>query len=350
MRLAALALVLVAPALAAQGAPADSSGAAGSDSARAPAAIYAADSVLPLTLAFDVRAVKRDRRDEPEWRGAVLTIAGADGAPVELPARVRARGVFRRKLCVFPPLRLDIVRGKAAGTPAAGIGRPKLVTHCRGDRRFEQYLYEEYLIYRSYAVLTPIAFQARLARITYADSGGATPEARPAILVEDADRMAARNGLQILEAEGARARDLDAFQGALFGVFQYLVGNTDWSISTLHNVELAQRAGTVFPVPYDFDWSGVINAHYATPNPVLRLRSVTQRLYRGYCEHNAELPRVLALFLERREALLALWREPPPGYDPARARRAVEYLEEFYREIQDPAKAFRALEEACRPG
>ena len=61
-------------------------------------------------------------------------------------------------------------------------------------------------------------------------------------------------------------------------VFQYMVGNTDWSMVRFHNVEVSRTPrGVYVPVPYDFDWTGLVSTRYARPNEGLGIRSVRQR-------------------------------------------------------------------------
>ncbi|MDQ3697190.1 MAG: hypothetical protein M3373_04095 [Gemmatimonadota bacterium] len=333
--LAVLALAPVAATARAQDPAADSSG------------IFAAESALPLTLAGDLRALFRDRGDEHPWREATLTYPDSGGATASLPVRVRTRGLWRLRNCTVPPLRLRFAKEHVKGTPFEGQDRPKLVTHCRDAGEYEQYVVQEYLLYRAYSLLTPVGFRARLARVTYADSGRGKSSTHNAVLLEAPSQLARRNGLTVLEAKGARPDDLEPYQSALFGVFQYFIGNTDWSISGLHNVELVQGGGAVYPVPFDFDFSGAIATRYATPDPQIPIKSVVQRHYRGYCASQPQLEKVFALFNEKKEAIYALYRTPGP-LDRRHEERALEYFDAFYRIINDPARVRRDMLWSCR--
>lgn len=309
--------------------------------------VFAADSVLALTITANLKALGHDRGEKRPWRGATLTHAGAGGPPATLPARLRTRGIYRLRMCSYPPLRLDIAKGASKDALFDGAGEPKLVTQCGDGERWERYLLEEYLIYKTYQLLTPLSFRSRLARITWADSAGGGAKTRWAVVVEDPQRLARRHGAKVLEVKGARSQDLDPYQSALFAVFQYFVGNTDWSISALHNVELVQQPGTIYPVAYDFDWSGVIATSYATPDPRLKTRSVTERVYRGWCANNAELPKVLALFNEKKDAIYALYRSAS-WLDAREVKRSLDYYDDFYETINDKGRLEREIVKACR--
>ena len=67
-----------------------------------------------------------------------------------------------------------------------------------------------------------------------------------------------------------------------------MIGNTDWNLDKSHNIELIRPAsgGAPIPVPYDFDWSGLIAPPYARPNQMLGIGSVKQRLFRGFCRRS----------------------------------------------------------------
>lgn len=346
-------LATLAAALAPLGGGAGAAGAQSADSSagggRGPsAAIFAAIAPLPVTLTANLGRLRRDDTADPPWRAATLAYTGGDGAAVTLPVRVRTRGNWRLKNCVFPPLRLNLTRA-ARGGWFDGMDKPKLVNYCRDDDQSEQYVVQEYQLYRVYNLLTPLSHRARLLRVAYADSAtGRVETTRHAILLEEDDSLAARAGATILEQKGATANDLDPHAMVLFSVFQYLIGNTDWSVNGLHNVMLLARDMTHFPVAYDFDHAGTVDARYARPNVILPIKHVRERLYRGYCAPPEAYAPVFALFEERREAIYALYADEIGRLlEPAAARRTLAYFDEFYATIRDPGLAKRRIMDAC---
>ena len=222
-------------------------------SAAGPAAVRAQDSLprppvatfydrpepLAITLTANFNALRRDLQSDPPWRPATVTLADPAGTVVALDARLRARGIWRRRNCQMPPLRIDFVRAAVAPTPLAGVNRPKLVQFCQDASRPEQYVLSELQLYRAYALLTPMSHQARLLRVTYVDSGSSRVRTtRYAFLLEEPAAMARRLGARELDYKGATSDDLDERNRVIMGVFQFMIGNTDWSVSALHNVEL----------------------------------------------------------------------------------------------------------------
>jgi hypothetical protein len=157
----------------------------------------------------------------------------------------------------------------------------------------------------------------------------------------------------------------DRQQVTLMSVFQYMIGNTDWAVSTLHNVRLVydqaradslQAAGVfdgsasaVLAVPYDFDWAGLVDAPYATPDPILNIRTVRQRKYMGFCRTADELRPVLERFRAREADLYALIRDFPPPTPDVRDE-SVAYLREFFEQIATERGVERAFMRDCLGG
>jgi hypothetical protein len=325
--------------------------------------LFASDEILALTIEGPLSRVLRERGDEKQSFPGVVRYATPGGRDVTVDVVLRTRGKFRLlpKTCAFPPLRLDFRKSETDGTLFEGQSRLKLVTHCQDKRaEYEQFVLQEYLIYRIYALFTPRSFRVRLARVTYVDGEGKRePITRYGFFIEPDAAVAVRNGWEVLQVpvvppEQMRQEDLVRFE-----VFQYFIGNTDWepfqpakdAEFCCHNAVLI---GSLFddlavPVPYDFDWSGVISAPYARPQPILGIRSVRERRYWGVCRPREQLDAVFPEFLARREAIYALVRSQP-DLDPGRMERMLEYFDDFYGIIGDARKVTREMEDQCRGG
>ncbi|MEP6491132.1 MAG: hypothetical protein ABJF01_00550 [bacterium] len=303
-----------------------------------------------VTLTTNIRQLRADKDTNPPWRAATFTHTATGAAPVTIPVRVRTRGIWRLKTCEYPPLRLNFTSEAVKHTEFRGLDRPKLVNYCRNDDSYEQYLMQEFQLYRVYRLLTPLSHAVRLLRITYADSATGKPEAtRYGFIEEDPDGLAARVGGRMLKLKGAGVTDLEPYQSALVGLFQYMIGNTDFALSALHNAELlATKTGEYVPIVYDFDFSGAVNARYATVDARLPIHSVRSRLYRGYCVPADAYPKVFAQFNAKKDSIYALYRDPlgkllAPGI----ADETLKYFDEFYKTINDPRAAKQQIMEAC---
>jgi hypothetical protein len=154
-----------------------------------------------------------------------------------------------------------------------------------------------------------------------------------------------------MELKGAIQQDLDPYHDALVGLFQYFIGNTDWSIYALHNMELVtqQETGSFIPVAFDFDFSGVINTNYATPDPKLSIQRVRDRLFRGYCESYENYEKAMAKFNEKKDAIYALYGDDPIGklIKPKTVEGTLKYYDEFYKTINDARRARKEISDDC---
>lgn len=322
-------------------------GAAQSELAR----LFQSDDVLEFTIEADIDKLRRDRREDSEQLPGSVVVQLPDGKVEILPVKVRTRGHFRldRDACWFPPMRLNFRTRDLKGTIFDGQDKLKLVTHCRQQREFEQNVIEEYLVYRLYNLLTEVSYSVRLARVTYVDiNGGDDTITRYGVLIEAADMLAARFAGEILEMRMLRPAIYDAEQAALMSMFQYMVGNTDWSMMVFHNMKLLRRGdGSFAPIPFDFDWSGVVDAQYATPDPQFRTGSVRQRVYRGFCRPTVDFDAIYQQFRAVEDTAYQLVRSQV-GLSEGNKRKLIDYLEKFYEVINDPDKTHDRIVKACR--
>lgn len=322
--------------------------------------LFTETSEIEILIEGPIGALVRAAPRSTEPYAATLTLTGE---PQVFEIKLEARGVSRRVsgICSFPPLRLDFDRDDVGETLFAGQNRLKLVTRCRGGANYEQLTVLEYLAYRLYNEITPLSYRVRSARVTYRDSDGRRrEETQFGFLIEDIDDVAARNGrvaLDVLSGD-VPSSGLDPEIAARAALFQYMIGNLDWDMvqahagdECCHNGKLiAARADArmaVVPVPYDFDFSGLVNAPYATPPPSLPVHNVRTRHFRGYCRHNDQMPSAIAHFLARRDALYALI-DGESRLSASRQRSTRAYLDDFFETIENPDQVERRLIRRCR--
>jgi hypothetical protein len=261
------------------------------------------------------------------------------------------------EICQFPPLRVEFTRPPPPGSLFAGQKKLKLVTHCRGNASFQQHLLLEYAAYRMYQQLTPLGFKVRLADVTYRQDDGRPYVERLGFFLEDTGDVAARNGLKEVHApDTIPVSSLSPRDSARYVLFEHMLGNHDWSMHAgprgedcCHNAKLIggpwTTPGATVPIPYDFDFSGFVDAPYATPPDELRISNVRTRVYRGYCAQNAQAAAVAARMRSARPQLLATL-AATPGLEPRTLARAQAYLDGFFRDIADDS-AVSALLKRC---
>jgi hypothetical protein len=215
---------------------------------------------------------------------------------------------------------------------------------------------EEYAAYRAFSLLSAASFRVRPLRINYVDTEGRLEEGarqRFGFLIEPPEQLAKRNGGTLLERKGVSLSQLDPDQAALVYVFQYMIGNTDWSLTTgdgseycCHNGQLLEIDGRIHYVPYDFDLAGLVNAPYAKPDPSLRLRSVRSRRYRGFCTHPETLLSAIRALVEREEDMYGVIRSTP-GLSEKERKANLEYLDDFFEDARDEEKLRKNFEKRC---
>jgi hypothetical protein len=311
---------------------------------------------LAFTLAADFKAVSRERSfDSTKSFAALLTVTGQRGeaAAVPLEVNLRPRGALRRRsdVCSFMPLSIEFVKQAAKPTAFDGQSKLKLLAHCNESQSFDQLVLLEYLAYRLYNLMTPLSFRVRLARATYVDSkSGRTLSTHNAVFIEDDDDVARRMEGRAVEKTGLLFRDFDQESLTLMTVFQYMIGNPDYSISGMHNVRLLQTPANVrYPITWDFDVTGLVNPRYAVPNARLRqeIAAVRARTYLGPCRTAEEFEPTLAAFRARQAEMQALV-SSIPGLGDAERRKAAEYLGEFFTVISNKESLKRELIDTCR--
>lgn len=316
-----------------------------------PPPIYSEAAPLQFTLHAPFGKLKRDRGEQTVYRPAHITLKG-DSGEVRIPVRLRTRGIWRKKNCEIPPLMMNFTNDSAKKTVFARLDRARFTLHCRNNDEYEQYVLQEYQLYRVHRLLTPWSYSVRLARVTYVDSEkNDTLATRWAFFSETDEAFVARHGVKLVETKGAGPSDVDPHTSAFYGVFQYFVGNSDFSIRGLHNAVLVLKGDQHYPVARDFDWSGAVNARYATPSPVLKIRTVTTRIMRGFCHPPETFEQVFGLFREKKDAIYALYRdEIAAPMKPNVVSQTLKYFDEFYETINDPKRAKRDIVDACLGG
>lgn len=327
--------------------------------AATPGTMFESQGAFSLELRGPLEAIFAEREGERTFRPGVISYVDASGKPVDVDVRLRIRGRSRASTstCSFPPIRVRVKKKDARGTIFEGQRSLRLVTHCRRAPQYEQGILLEFLSYRIYNAITDASLRVRLAAIRYVDTSDEKerPLERLGFFIEDVDAAARRLDGKRLEVRRIPREKLDAALLNQYEVFQYMIGNTDFSpVGTAeekpccHNSVLIARKGSrPFAIPYDFDRSGLVNAPYATPHPDLSIERVTQRLYRGSCVALPELPKTFARLRDRRSSIENLF-DSQPELDSRNRGRAQRYIGQFYKQLEKPDRLTKRFKKACR--
>lgn len=249
--------------------------------------LFDSDELLEFRLEGDINALMKDRGEDPSYYEMKLhTNINVGDIPAEsLELRVRVRGNFRRlkENCDTPPLKFNFKKHEVPEN-SLFTGQPelKLVVPCEG----EQYVIREYLTYKLYNLFSDYSFRVRLVQFRFHDNvQNKLHEPQYGFLIEDKEVLATRSNATLIERMNLRPENVDRESFLRMSVFAYLIGNTDWSIQFLHNIEMLflNNENIYVAVPYDFDLVGLVSSPYAKPAEALKLRSVRERVFRGYC-------------------------------------------------------------------
>jgi hypothetical protein len=311
--------------------------------------LFQAVEPLEFTLASDFSALNKDRNpDSPKRFPGTLTVAGLGK---ELPVQLGSRGHLRlnTRTCDFVPIRVEFPKEGIEGTPFEGQTNLKLGTHCQGDKEFDQYVLREYLSYRLSNLVTPRSFRARLARATYVDAKTKkTIATRNALFLEHDNDVARRLGGRDVSLPRIEFKDLDPDALTTMMLLNYMIGNTDYSIYALHNVKIVQdKKRTLVPVPYDNDMSGLVRPPYAIPDPRLRIRSVTDRLYRGPCRTVEEFNTAAEQFRVKKADMFGLI-DGQKDLTGSHKSEMKDFLDTFFKVIESPEAIKKNLVNGCK--
>lgn len=298
------------------------------------------DDAIELTLTTDLENLIINKNNS-DYQVAFLEMTDYKNEKVKHKLKVKPRGKFRRRICDFPPLKLNFSKEELTNFGLnPKFDKLKLVTHCT-DNKFESKdnVLREYLSYQLYNQLTDNSFRTQLVRIKYIDiHNSSKPITRYGFLIEDTDEMAMRLNGQECDCHGIKSDMISPTPHNLMAMFQYMIGNEDWNSTMLRNVKAIQlltggmRNNII--VPYDFDFSGLVNAPYAIPDPDLKHKTVQQRHFFGSFKSNDELEAMKNHYLSREKEMLKTVKNFKMLGLSSRLE-IVEYLKDFFSILTD---------------
>ena len=310
--------------------------------------LFSTNEVLNIILKGDVRSVLNDREENSKSHQLELVFK-EDSSDVTVPVQVKTRGHFRKlsENCSYPPLLIEFPKdGPQSSTIFHEQSKLKLVMPCQGD----DYVIREWLVYKLYNLVTPNSFNARLVRVKIDDSKN-KKNAAPfyGILLEEEMQLAKRNHSISIERKQLKPEQTQSDAFLTMAVFEYMIGNTDWSIEFMQNIKLLlpENSQVPIPVPYDFDHSGIVNSTYAAPAAELRMSSIRERRYRGYCLKDMKaFDNVIARFNQLKDDIYKVY-SSCTLLDAKYIKSTTQYLDEFYTTINNPKKIKNEFSYPC---
>jgi hypothetical protein len=313
------------------------------------AGFFMDEKPFEMTLSSDLKNLLT-KRMQKEYQPATVTFRFADSTVVTEVIRIQTRGKFRLENCTMPPIGMNF---KNESSPLLkSLGKLKLVCGCASTNDDEQLIIKEYMAYKIYNMLTEKSFRVRLVKINYDDTRGKIKKySQYGFLLEDVDEMAARNNCVEVEGTKYDTEATNRAQMTMVAIFEYMIGNTDWSVPVYHNIKLMRPendpAALPIAVPYDLNHCGVVDANYAAPPEELGIKSVRDRLYRGFPRSMEELDAALQVFKNKKEAIYGLvnnceWLSNKYKKD------ITNYLNEFYKVVENKNQVKREFIDGAR--
>jgi len=298
------------------------------------------DDILEIKLTTDVQNLIVNKNTD-DYQVAYLEMKDATGNLVNHKLKVKPRGKYRRKICDFPPLKLNFSKDELTKRGLhPEFDKLKLVTHCT-DNKMEgkDNVLREYLTYQIYNTLSDNSFRTQLVKIEYTDLHNSSKSiTRYGFLIEDKDEMATRLNGEICDCRGLTSDVISDSQYNVMTMFQYMIGNEDWDLAAIRNIKAVQsfsggKENNII-VPYDFDFSGVVDAPYAKPNTKFNHLTVKERHFSGTFNNAQELEITSNHFLSKRKEILQTVRKFKRLS--ADSRIDIEkYLEEFFTTLKN---------------
>lgn len=313
--------------------------------------IFTDPDPMEVTLTLDLKKYQKEKF-KGEYMPAQFHYRFNDTLSLDKTMRIKARGNFRRQHCTFAPFWLNIRKAGVKNQLLQETKRIKVVTHCKGSKGYADYVLKEYLTYKIYNILSPVSFRVRLLKMRYIDTGRKNKMTESwAFMIEPEEMLAERHNALVIKKDEISMRYMRAEEMDLVAMFLYMIGNSDYSVVGRHNIKLLGLPGYgtegYTPVPYDFDYSGLVNTYYAIPGETLGINSVTERYYLGACRDEQAYQVAMNHLAEHREEILGMVQEFPHISSKVK-KEMIAYLESYFTEAEGSSFIEKKLKSTCR--
>jgi hypothetical protein len=170
--------------------------------------------------------------------------------------------------------------------------------------------------------------------MTYVDTGRKNKVTEGwAFMIEPEELLAQRLDAQVIKRDDVSTGLLKPWEMDILALFQYMIGNVDYSIYGRQNIKLLGLPGFgsagYSPVPYDFDYSGLVNTYYAIPSEFTGLKSVRERMYLGPCRQGNSYVAAAEHLEQCRDEIFALIEEFQ-YLDQKYKDEMIDYIQEYF--------------------
>ena len=312
--------------------------------------LFGDDLNLKVQLSFDFKELYKNTNDSTFIKSKMIFSGDGVGEDT-ITTRVRVRGNFRKKICYFKPMRLEVRKKQAENTIFEGNRKLKLVVPCQNEKNKDELIYKEYMAYKFFEELSDIHLKTQPVslKIIELKNGKEIEHIMFAFLVEDDDKVADRHEIKKYPKRRMSPLAVKDSSAINFTLFSYMIGNTDWSLAYQHNTEMFYDGRRMIAIPYDFDHSGLVNAFYAKPNPMLKISSVTERVYRGLCKRNPQtFSNMREFYISKENSIINVLNGFKEFFDDKEFKRLDDYIKSFYDILKSDTEFKNKIQSKCR--
>ena len=315
--------------------------------------LFEDEAPLEITLQFDLSAYLKTKPKEEYLKGKI-TLYPDKADTITRNIRVRTRGVFRHEWCYYAPIELNFKHADFGYSDLNSISKIKLVPQCTSANESEKYVLIEYLIYKMFSVMTDTSFRVRLLTVNYVDSeNNKKPFTQYGFFIEPVKMLAARTNSVEIASRALTQKSIYPKVMDRIAIFNYMIGNYDWAVPNQHNIKVLKpmtfdTINLSAAVPYDFDWTGLVNAGYAIPeDKITGTTTVRERIFLGVCRSKEVYQKDLEEFLEKKEELYRVINEFP-YLNEKQKKIMTDYLDEFFDQCTGKQKIINVFLSSCK--
>ena len=305
--------------------------------------LFINQEILPIKLNYSNRILKNDTNDSTYIKSQ-LSYKNSASTWQTLNVELRARGNFRRAKCYYMPVKISIKKKNYKNTVFDGHKKLKLVVPCMQEKDRNDNVIKEYLAYKLYERISPYSFKTRLVDIELTEPRGKKEKIHliKGFLIEDDKKIAKKFDGKIVE-RSIHPLAQEALNSIRVEFFQYMIGNTDFSNFQQHNSKLIFIDKEIYPVPYDFDMSGLVDTSYSLVSETISEKSsisrVTQRVYRGFKRDLALIEQVRQEYISKKTKMIKIIENSKPMFENDKEfQNAKEFILSFFNTVENDEK------------
>lgn len=301
--------------------------------------IHDQETVPTIVIHTDFKQLVKKKMDE-EYQEGTLHLEIND-EKLDFPIRIKTRGNMRKRVCKNPPFKIDFDKKELKEKGFKGLDKLKAVIPCKNSGSFAERNKMEHFLYELYSVIEPAHLLSVIVNFEFW-TDGELKESMTGFLVEEEEHYAKRSDAVIVTQGSLRPGGLQRSNFLNLCFFQYMIANTDWSISNKHNIEFVKFPDVkrVVPLAYDFDYAGIINQPYAVPHESLPIEHVTERHAYKTLIKEGEAVATAKHFMDKKSEFLAVCDEAT--YLEEKTRNSIKkFIEKFYKEIKTDKKVIK---------